>query len=96
MSPRPLSTAFGAPREGIFRLVIGRGLVLSGMGIVIGLGIALSLTRVMRSMLVGVEPTDPLTFVVISLVFAGLAAIACWIPARRAAALDPAEALRDE
>jgi putative ABC transport system permease protein len=88
--------AFGAPREGIFRLVIGRGLVLSGMGIVIGLGIALSLTRVMRSMLVGVEPTDPLTFVVISLVFAGLAAIACWIPARRAAALDPAEALRDE
>ena len=64
--------------------------------VVVTLGIALSLTRVMRSMLVGVEPTDPLTFVVISLVFAGLAAIACWIPARRAAALDPAEALRDE
>ena len=88
--------AFGASREGIFRLVIGRGLVLSGAGIVIGLGIALSLTRVMRSLLVGVEATDPLTFVVISLVFSGIAAIACWIPARRAAALEPAGALRDE
>jgi putative ABC transport system permease protein len=88
--------AFGASRERIFRLVIGRGLLLSGAGIVIGLGIALSLTRVMRSLLVGVEATDPLTFVVISLVFSGIAAIACWIPARRAAALEPAGALRDE
>ncbi len=88
--------AFGASRERIFRLVIGRGLVLSGAGIAIGLGIALSLTRVMRSLLVGVEATDPLTFVVISLVFSGIAAIACWIPARRAAALEPAGALRDE
>ena len=88
--------AFGAPRERIFSLVVGRGLVLSGAGIVIGLLVALSLTRVMRSLLVGVEPTDPLTFVVISLVFAALATIACWIPARRAAALDPAGALRDE
>jgi putative ABC transport system permease protein len=88
--------AFGAPRERIFSLVVGRGLALSGAGIVIGLLVALSLTRVMRSLLVGVEPTDPLTFVVISLVFAALAAIACWIPARRAAALDPAGALRDE
>jgi len=88
--------AFGAPRGSIFGLVIGRGLLLSGAGIVIGLGIALWLTRVMRSMLVGVQATDPLTFVVISLVFGGLAVIACWIPARRAAALDPAGALRDE
>jgi predicted permease len=91
-----LRMAFGAPREGIFRLVIGRGLMLSAAGIVIGLGVALSLTRVMRSMLVGVEATDPLTFIVISILFSALAAIACWIPARRAAALDPADALRDE
>jgi hypothetical protein len=88
--------AFGASREQIFSLVIGRGLVLSGAGIAIGLGIALALARVMRSLLVGVEATDPLTFVVISLAFGGLAAIACWIPARRAAALDAADALRDE
>ena len=75
-------------------LVIGRGLVLSGAGIAIGLGIALALTRVLRSLLVGVEATDPLTFAVIAIAFGGLAAIACWIPARRAAALDAAEALR--
>ena len=88
--------AFGASREGIFRLVIGRGLLLSGAGIAIGLGIALSLTRVMRSLLVGVEATDPLTFVVISLVFSGIAAIACWIPARRATSVDVMVALKQD
>jgi putative ABC transport system permease protein len=86
--------ALGASRGRIFMLVIGRGLMLSGAGIAIGLGIALALTRVLRSLLVGVEATDPLTFAVIAIAFGGLAAIACWIPARRAAALDAAEALR--
>jgi putative ABC transport system permease protein len=86
--------ALGASRGRIFAIVIGRGLALTAIGIAIGLGLALSLTRVIRSLLVGVEATDVLTFVVISLAFAALAAFACWIPARRAASLDAAGALR--
>ena len=54
------------------------------------------MTRVMRSLLVGVAPTDPLTFVGVALLFFAIAVVACWIPARRAANLDPAIALRDE
>ena len=88
--------AFGASRQQIFGLVIGQGLWLSGAGIAIGLGGALALTRVMRSLLVGVAPNDLATFAVITLLMLALAAVACWIPARRAAALDPASALRDE
>jgi ABC-type antimicrobial peptide transport system permease subunit len=53
-------------------------------------------TRVMSSMLVDVRPTDPITFVVMVLVFLGVAAAACWLPARRAAGMDPNEALRQE
>ncbi len=88
--------ALGASRGTIARLVIARGLLLTAAGITIGVGIALSLTRVMRSLLVGVAATDPITYVVIVLVFGALAVVACWIPARRAAALEPAGALRVE
>ncbi len=88
--------ALGAPRERIFGLVVGHGLLLSGAGIAIGLGVAYALARILRSLLVGVTASDPLTFAAITLVFLGFAAVACWIPARRAAALDPASALRVE
>ena len=88
--------AFGAQSGSIFRLVIGEGLRLSAVGIVIGLVLALAATRVMTSMLVDVRPTDPVTFTIMILVFLGVAAMACWIPARRAAALDPNGALRQE
>ena len=88
--------AFGATHSGIFRLVVRRGLVLAGAGIAIGMVVALSLTQVMRSLLVGVEAGDPFTYLAITIVFCGLAAIASWIPARYAAALEPAGALRDE
>jgi len=88
--------AFGATHSGIFRLVVRRGLVLAGAGIAIGMVVALSLTQVMRSLLVGVAAGDPLTYLVITIVFCALAAIASWIPARYAAALEPAGALRDE
>ena len=88
--------AFGASRGAIFSLVLERGLVLAGAGIAVGMVVALSLTHVMRSLLVGVEASDPLTYLVITLLFAGLAAIASWIPARYAATLEPAAALRDE
>ena len=81
---------------GIFQLVIGHGLMLSGVGIVIGAASALALTRVMTSMLVGVKPTDPLTFGAIGVLFIAIAATASWLPARRAAGLDPTVALREE
>jgi len=88
--------AFGAQSSSIFGLVIGQGLRMSAIGIGIGLVIAIASTRVMSSMLVDVKPTDPVTFAAMVLLFLGVAAAACWIPARRAAAMDPNVALRQE
>ncbi|HET9986714.1 MAG TPA: ABC transporter permease [Longimicrobiales bacterium] len=88
--------AFGAAKGSIFQLVVTQGLKLSGIGILLGLAAALALTRVMRSMLVGVAPTDPLTFAAIAGLFVLIAAVASWLPARRAAELDPTVALRGE
>ncbi|MEX2179537.1 MAG: ABC transporter permease [Gemmatimonadaceae bacterium] len=88
--------AFGAQPSSIFRLIIGQGLVLSAFGIVAGLLGAFWLTRAMGRMLVGVTPTDPVTFASIVALFFGIAAAACWIPARRAASLEPNVALRED
>jgi ABC-type antimicrobial peptide transport system permease subunit len=71
-------------------------LKLSALGIAGGIVAGLALTRVMRSLLVGVQPNDPATFGVIAVVFVVVAVAACWLPARRAAALDPNAALREE
>ncbi len=88
--------ALGAAPSMIFRLVVGQGLSLSAMGIGAGLIAASIFTQAMRTMLVGVRPTDPLTFAAMALLFFVIAAIASWLPARRAASLDPTIALRDE
>jgi putative ABC transport system permease protein len=88
--------AFGANTSSIFQLVIGHGLRLSAIGIALGAVGALALTRGMKTMLVGVRPTDPLTFVAIGVLFMAIAAVSSWIPARRAAGLDPNVALREE
>jgi predicted permease len=88
--------ALGAPTGSIFRLVLGEGLRLSAVGAVLGVLAAVLLTRVMRSMLVGVGATDPATFATIAVLFFVIAALACWLPARRAAGLDPKIALREE
>jgi ABC-type antimicrobial peptide transport system permease subunit len=88
--------ALGAAPSRIFRLMVGKGLYLSGVGIAIGLLAALALTRVLTSMLVEVKPTDPVTFVFVSLLFLLIAVIASWLPAQRAAGLDPTTALRNE
>lgn len=88
--------ALGAAPGRIFNLVVGHGLALSAAGIAVGLVAAFALTRVMTSMLVGVKPTDPTTFTAMAILFLVIAAIASWLPARRAAALDPNAALRDE
>jgi putative ABC transport system permease protein len=88
--------ALGAAPGGIFRLVIGQGLALSAVGIAIGFTAALGLTHAIASMLVGIRPTDPATFAGITVFFLLVSAIACWVPARRAASLDPTAALREE
>jgi len=88
--------ALGAAPATIFGTVVGQGLRLSLVGIAVGLVASFALTRVMASMLVGVKPTDPATFAAMALVFLTVAAFASWLPARRAAALDPSNALREE
>ena len=88
--------ALGAGRQNIFRLVVGQGLGLSAIGVIIGIIAALMLTRVMTTMLVGVKPTDPLTFAGMILIFFAIATASSWIPAIRAAGVDPNEALREE
>jgi predicted permease len=86
----------GAGPGQIFKLIVGQGMGLTSVGIVAGVVAALGLTRAMTTMLVGVKPTDPATFVAMVMLFLAIAAVACWMPARRAAGLDPTRALRDE
>jgi putative ABC transport system permease protein len=88
--------ALGAAPSRIFRLMVGKGLYLSVIGIVIGLVAAFGLTRILTSMLVEVRATDPATFVSVSVLFLLIACMASWLPALRAAALDPTTALRNE
>jgi putative ABC transport system permease protein len=88
--------AFGATSRSIVSLVIGHGLRLSLGGIVMGVLAAIAMTRVMATLLVGVTATDPATFASMAVLFTLVAAFAAWIPARRAAALNPNVALRDE
>jgi predicted permease len=88
--------ALGAQRTDVLRLVVGEGLPLILMGLSAGLAAAFGLTRLMSSMLYGVRPTDLATFAAVSLVLAGVAVLASYIPARRAATVDPMVALRYE
>jgi predicted permease len=88
--------AFGAEHSRIFGMMVVQGLKLSATGILFGVGAALILTTVIQSMLIGVEPTDPATFGAIVVGFLIIAALACGVPALRAARLDPMVALRDD
>lgn len=87
--------AFGADARDIVGLVIRDGLRLSVIGLAIGVALALVATRAMSTMLFGVRPTDAATFLVTALVFIAIASVACWLPARRAAGVDPNVALRE-
>jgi ABC-type lipoprotein release transport system permease subunit len=77
-------------------LVMKRGLWQIGAGLVLGLGAALPVTRLMASLPIGVSPSDPIIFLVVASVLAAVGLVACWLPARRAAALDPVKAIRYE
>jgi ABC-type antimicrobial peptide transport system permease subunit len=88
--------ALGAQRFEILNLVMGQGMQLVLIGAFIGLIGALALTRVLTSVLFNVQPTDPLTFVTVTLSLCVVALLACYIPARRAMKTDPMVALRYE
>jgi predicted permease len=86
--------ALGAQTGDVRRLFLRYGLLLTGAGITLGIGVALALTRVMSALLFGVGATDPATYAVVSGVLAAIALFATWIPARRASRIDPMAALR--
>jgi predicted permease len=88
--------ALGAPAASVLWMFVGRGLVLTAAGLVIGLSGAFVLTRLMSGVLYGVTATDPVTFVTVGAVLLGVAALASWLPARRASHLDPVAALRSD
>jgi predicted permease len=88
--------ALGAQRLDVLRMVLQDGARLTLVGVVIGVAAALGLTQLMASMLFGIKPTDPITFIAVAALLCGIALFSCYLPARRAAKVDPMVALRYE
>jgi putative ABC transport system permease protein len=88
--------ALGAQTETVRRMFVRHGLTLAGVGVAIGLAVAFGTMRLMSSLLFEVSPVDPLTYVAVSLTLTAAVVLASYVPARRATAIDPIEALRSE
>ena len=88
--------ALGAAPRDILKMVLRQSIVVVGVGLTIGLATALAGTRAIANLIVGVRPTDPLTFISVVLLLSAISLLACWIPARRATRIDPLTALRYE
>ena len=88
--------AIGADRRTIFTLVLREGLILVSVGLAIGLIAGANLTPLLASFLFGVEPLDAVTFLMVPVILAAVALVACYLPARRATRVDPVVALRNE
>jgi ABC-type antimicrobial peptide transport system permease subunit len=88
--------ALGATTRNVLSMVIGQGLKLTVVGLAVGLTGSFLLSRVMASLLFEISPTDPLTFAMVGIGLAAVALLACFVPARRAAKVDPMVALRYE
>jgi putative ABC transport system permease protein len=91
-----IRSAVGAQQRDIRNLIFAEGFRLIASGVIAGMATALALSRVLRSFLFEVQPTDPVTLIGVALLFASVALLACWVPTRRAAKVDPVEALRYE
>ena len=91
-----IRTALGAGKNTVLQLVVREGVLVIAVGLAVGLVAAAGLSRVLGAFLFGVESTDPATLIVMGSLFAAVALLACWIPARRAAEADPVAALREE
>ena len=88
--------ALGAQKQDVLRLVVGGGMKLTALGVLIGLSAALALTRLLGNMLYGMKPFDGPTLTAVALLLALIALLACWLPARRAAGVNPLVALREQ
>ena len=91
-----IRVALGAGRNTVFRLIVGKGMLLAGIGTGIGLGGALALTRLMEGLLFEVSPTDAPSFAAIAALLIAVSFAASYLPARRAMSVDPSDSLRHE
>jgi putative ABC transport system permease protein len=88
--------ALGSPRTSICGLIVRQGIIMVGLGILIGVLVSLSCGPLMRHFVYGVTPHDPVNMIGVTALLGGIAILACWLPARRAARVDPVIALRSE